>query len=120
MVALATLLVGCGQTTGSLDKGPRVASAGQQAPRQDGGAPARGQRAAAVPGQRNACVEAAQKAANAQTGAAIASGALSMVGGLGGFAGQGGMVAAHAATIGTTAIQAQAQADAQAAMAQEC
>lgn len=65
------------------------------------------------------CAEAANKAAQAQTSAAMLGGALSMAGGLG-FGGRGGMVAAQAASVGGQVVQSQASAKAQAELQQEC
>lgn len=119
IAALATLMAGCGQTTGSLDNGPKVASAEKPASRGVSGSPAR-ERQVAEAGRSGNCAQAARKVANAQTNAALVGGALSILGGFGGYAGQGGMIAAQAASIGSTALQAQAQADAATAMDQGC
>jgi len=62
----------------------------------------------------------AQQAADSQMQAAMLGGALSMVGGLGGFAGTGGMVAAQAASVGGSIVQQQAGSKAQAEMRQSC
>lgn len=64
-----------------------------------------------------ACMEAANKAADAQTGAAVIGSALSLVGGFGGFGDRGGMIAAQAASTGGSLIQSHASQQAHAAMA---
>lgn len=73
-----------------------------------------------VANERARCAEAIRKAGTARTNAALVGGALALVGGLGGYAGEGGMVAAHAANIGSSAVQAHAQAEADASMAEGC
>jgi secreted effector protein SseD len=47
-------------------------------------------------------------------------GALSMVGGLGGFGGRGGAIAGQAVSMGGSIVQAKAQNDAQSMMEEEC
>ncbi|MEO5325705.1 hypothetical protein PV773_20555 [Mesorhizobium sp. CC13] len=66
------------------------------------------------------CEEAMRKATQAQTNAAMLGGALSMVGGFGGFGGRGGAIAAQAASVGGSLVQAKAQGDADKAMQAEC
>ena len=66
------------------------------------------------------CNEAMQKAAQAQTDAAMLGGALSMVGGFGGFAGRGGAVVAQAASVGGSLMQAKAENDTDKALETEC
>ncbi|WP_395450472.1 hypothetical protein ACHMW7_12095 [Aminobacter sp. UC22_36] len=65
------------------------------------------------------CEEAMRKATQAQTNAAMLGGALSMVGGFGGF-GRGGAIAAQAASVGGSLMQAKAQTDADKALDTEC
>jgi hypothetical protein len=65
------------------------------------------------------CRQAAQKAVEAQTNAAVIGSALSVAGGIGGFGGHGGAIVGQAASIGGTVVQAQARNQAQSAMA-EC
>lgn len=65
------------------------------------------------------CAEAMRKATQAQTNAAMLGGALSMVGGFGGL-GRGGAIAAQAASVGGSLMQAKAQDDAGKAMDAEC
>ncbi|UDL87156.1 hypothetical protein LGH82_18310 [Mesorhizobium sp. PAMC28654] len=67
-----------------------------------------------------ACAEAAQKAARAQTNAALLGGVLSAAGGLGGLAGNGGVIAGQAASIGGSVLQSQATSTARAGMAENC
>ena len=67
-----------------------------------------------------ACAEAAQKAAQAQTNAALLGGVLSAAGGLGGLAGNGGVIAGQAASIGGSVLQSQAASTARAGMAENC
>lgn len=66
------------------------------------------------------CQEAVAKAQQQATNSAMLGGALSMVGGLGGFAGRGGAIAAQAASIGGSMIGAKARDDTQAAIQSEC
>jgi len=65
------------------------------------------------------CEEAAQKAMEAQTNAAVLGSALSVAGGIGGFGGRGGAILGSAASIGSTVVQAQAGSQSRSAMA-EC
>ncbi|CAI2933544.1 hypothetical protein [Aminobacter niigataensis] len=65
------------------------------------------------------CEEAMRKATKAQTNAAMLGGALSMVGGFGGL-GRGGAIAAQAASVGGSLMQAKAQDDAGKALEAEC
>ncbi|MBB6464166.1 hypothetical protein HNQ96_000013 [Aminobacter lissarensis] len=65
------------------------------------------------------CEEAMRKATQAQTNAAMLGGALSMVGGLGGF-GRGGAIAGSVASVGGSLVQAKAQNDADTALNTEC
>jgi hypothetical protein len=72
------------------------------------------------PTQETACAEAAEKAARAQTNAALLGGVLSMAGGLGGLAGNGGVIAGQAASIGGSVLQSQAAGKARAGIAETC
>ncbi|WP_421915226.1 hypothetical protein [Mesorhizobium sp.] len=67
-----------------------------------------------------ACAEAAQKAARAQTNAALLGGVLSAAGGLGGLAGNGGVIAGQAASIGGSVLQSQAASNARAGLVEDC
>lgn len=123
VLASALALAACGQTTGSARRAPpandvQVAAAQTPAP-----AP----KQAAVPKQAAAqqqaaqrCADAASKAAQSQTQAAMLGGALNMVGGFGGFGGRGGAIAAQAASVGGSVVQSQASAKAQTQMQQDC
>jgi len=75
-------------------------------------------KAPSVPGDD--CQQAVAKVQKQQMNSAMLGGALSMVGGLGGFAGQGGAIAAQAVSVGGSVMQAKAQNDAQAAIQEEC
>lgn len=71
-------------------------------------------------GPADDCRQAMAKVQKQQMNSAMLGGALSMVGGLGGFAGQGGAIAAQAVSVGGSVMQAKAQNDAQAAIQEEC
>lgn len=101
LLIMCGLLAACSQSAWG---GPKTTSATAKA------APKKNQTAA----QR--CEEAMRK----QTDAAMLGTALSVVGGLGGFAGRGGAVAAQAASVGGSLVQAKAQNDADKAIDAEC
>jgi hypothetical protein len=110
VMASALALAACSQTTGAARRAPsandvQVAAAPKAGPPQQVAA---------------RCAQAANKAAHAQTKAAMLGGALNMVGGFGGLGGRGGMVAAQAASVGGQVVQSQASANAQTQMQQEC
>ena len=116
ILALGAALAGCSQTTTDpVAEAPaartveKTAAAKRRAPNEA---------EAAALADRGA--EAANEMAQSQTQAAMMGGALSMVGGLGGFAGRGGMIASPAASVGGSVIQSQAQAKARAALARDC
>lgn len=116
MLAAALALAGCSQTTTT-----ETASAGKDSAA--GKSRAAGQTARQAPVRQasaGACAEAAKKAADAQMGAAMVGSALSMVGGFGGYAGRGGMVAAQAASMGGSLMQQQASNKAEAEMRASC
>ncbi|OKO83016.1 hypothetical protein [Bradyrhizobium sp. AS23.2] len=107
IVVLGVAVAGCNQTTSSTaDRSPvgQQLTAGRTSAKQ---AAAR-------------CAETAQRAADAQTNAAMVGGALSMVGGFGGMGGRGGEVAAQAASMGGSVIQSQANDNATAALERDC
>jgi len=112
MLAMGLALAGCSQTTQTASVVP-AGSAGK-------GAKAATTRQASAGASAQACADAAKKAADAQMGAAMVGGALSMVGGLGGYAGRGGMVAAQAASMGGSLMQQQASHKAEAEMRASC
>lgn len=133
IVGLGLLAAGCSQTTASVEPGRAspTAAAGKtgrdaQTSRQAQARPlpAMGQQLPAgkypSSAQSARCADAAKKAADAQMNAAVLGGVLSMAGGLGGFAGTGGMVAAQAASVGGSIVQQQANGKAQAEMRQSC
>lgn len=66
------------------------------------------------------CEEAVAKVQQQSANAAVLGSALSMAGGLGGFGGRGGMVAAQAVSMGGSVMQAKTRSDAQAAVQKEC
>lgn len=113
VIASALALAACGQTTGSARRAPPASGPQLATVSKPSGAVAPQQAA-----QR--CADAAGKAAQAQTNAAMLGGALNMVGGLGGFGGRGGAIAAQAASVGGSVVQSQASAKAQADMQQGC
>lgn len=106
------LLAACSQTNSTADTSPQLAAAAAKPA-------AKGKAGTAMTAQQR-CEDAMQKAAKAQTNAAMLGSALSMVGGLGGFAGRGGAVAAQAASVGGSLMQAKAQNDSEQTMQQEC
>jgi secreted effector protein SseD len=112
VIASALALAACGQTTGAARRAP-AAGGPQLATVQKQAGTAKSNDAA----QR--CTDAMNKAAQAQTNAAMLGGALNMVGGLGGFGGRGGAIAAQAASVGGSVVQSQASAKAQADL-QQC
>ncbi len=67
-----------------------------------------------------ACEQAVAKAQQQATKAAMFGSALSMAGGLGGFAGRGGAIAAQAVSAGGSIMQAKAQNDTRGAVEKEC
>lgn len=111
VTAGALALAACGQTTGSARRAPSANDV------QTAAAPKKAGRPQQV---AERCAEAANKAAQAQTNAAMIGGALNMVGGFGGLGGRGGMVAAQAASVGGQVVQSKASADAQTQLQQEC
>lgn len=66
------------------------------------------------------CQEAIAKAQQQSTKAAVLGSALSMAGGLGGFAGRGGAIAGQAVSMGSSVMQAKTRNDTQNAVEQEC
>jgi hypothetical protein len=119
VMAGALALAACGQTTGSARRAPTVAVApGMAGVVQSPQAGAASSKQAGQIAQR--CADAATKAAQAQTNAAMLGSALGMVGGLGGFGGRGGMVAAQAVSVGGSVVQSQASANARADLQKEC
>ncbi|MBB4015746.1 hypothetical protein GGR16_000752 [Chelatococcus caeni] len=113
LLLFCCLLVGACNQTSTPDAGvPAGARVAASAPAET---PRRGKRNAAE--IERACMEAANKAAEAQTGAAVIGSALSLVGGFGGFGGRGGMIAAQAASTGGSLIQSHAGRQARATMA---
>jgi len=107
-LALTVALAGC--QTGQLDPSAEADFA-----------PASGKKARqGVSGKGIVCADAARKAAQAQTNAALLGGVLSMAGGLGGLAGNGGVIAGQAASIGGTVLQSQATSSARAGVAENC
>ncbi len=66
------------------------------------------------------CQDAVAKAQQQSTNAAMLGSALSMAGGLGGFAGRGGAIAGQAVSMGSSVMQAKARNDTQSAIQQEC
>jgi secreted effector protein SseD len=109
ILVVGLVLGGCSQRTETASVAP---AGGASKP-----APARH---ASAGNNAQACAEAAKKAADAQMGAAVVGSALSMVGGLGGYAGRGGMVAAQAASMGGSLMQQQASQKAEAEMRASC
>jgi hypothetical protein len=112
VVLMACLLVaGCVQATGEAGSpaGARVEASAQKA-----GAVRTPRSKAELAA---ACAEAANKAAQSQAQAEIVGSALSMAGGFGGYAGRGGLIAAQAASVGGSVLQAQASTEARTAMA---
>ncbi|MBX3580318.1 MAG: hypothetical protein KF810_00260 [Rhizobiaceae bacterium] len=77
-------------------------------------------RKAASTASADRCQQAVAKAQQQATGSAVLGSALSMAGGLGGFAGRGGAIAAQAVSMGGSVIQAKARNDAQDAVEKEC
>lgn len=77
-------------------------------------------RKAASSAAADRCRQAVAKAQQQATGGAVLGSALSMAGGLGGFAGRGGAIAAQAVSMGGSVIQAKARNDAQGAVEREC
>ncbi len=71
-------------------------------------------------GKETACADAAKKAVQARTNAAMLGGVLSMAGGLGGLAGNGGAIVGQAASVGGSVLQSQAASAAQAGIAENC
>lgn len=69
---------------------------------------------------RDDCQDAVAKVQQQQMNSAMLGGALSMVGGLGGFAGRGGAVAAQAVSVGGSVAQAHARNSAQSTIREEC
>jgi len=120
VMACAFALAACGQTTGSARRAPALAEPAVTALPKEETQP---RTVAARPPPKTAaadrCADAANRAVQAQTNAAMLGGALSMVGGLGGLGGRGGMIAAQAASVGGSVVQSQARAQAHAGM-QEC
>ncbi|MBT1156602.1 hypothetical protein J1C56_13455 [Aminobacter anthyllidis] len=108
---LCGVLAACSQTTSTTST--TQASAG--APKAAAQVAPKGKKQTAA--QR--CEEAMRKATQAQTNAAMLGGALSMVGGLGGF-GRGGAIAGSVASVGGSLVQAKAQNDADTALNAEC
>jgi len=108
LLALTIVLAGC--------------QAGQVDPSAEADfAPAGGKKAKQGPsGNGTACADAARKAAQAQTNAALLGGVLSMAGGLGGLAGNGGVIAGQAASIGGSVLQSQAAGSARTGVAENC
>lgn len=108
-LALAIAMAGCqtGQVEPSAEADFAPASGGKKAKQGLGGNGA-------------ACADAARKAAQAQTNAALLGGVLSMAGGLGGLAGNGGVIAGQAASIGGSVLQSQATSSARTGVAENC
>jgi secreted effector protein SseD len=111
-ILLCGTLAACSQT-GS----PQTASVAQKGQNAKPAAYATAQAPRAAAGD---CERAVAKMQKQQMNAAMLGGALSMVGGLGGFAGRGGAVAAQAVSVGGSVMQAKAQNDAQDAISQDC
>lgn len=111
-ILLCGALAACSQTNS-----PQTASVAQKGKNTKPAAYAATQAPQAAAGN---CEQAVAKMQKQQMNAAMLGGALSMVGGLGGFAGRGGAVAAQAASMGGSVMQAKAQNDAQDAVSQEC
>lgn len=120
ILALGLLAAGCSQTAQQASVTPAQPPAGKLAAGKTTPAGKQAQVAQQAQSQATRCAEAAKKAADSQMQAAMLGGALSMVGGLGGFAGTGGMVAAQAASVGGSIVQQQASGKAQAEMRQSC
>lgn len=112
MIILCGLLAACSQTSS-----PQTASVAQKGKNAKPAAYAAAQAPRAAAGD---CEQAVAKMQQQQMNSAMLGGALSMVGGLGGFAGRGGAVAAQAASVGGSVMQAKAQNDAQNVISQEC
>lgn len=114
-ILLCGALAACSQTgTSQTGASQTTSSAGGQSAK-----------AGAKPNTRQAstgdkCQEAVAKVQQQQMNSAMLGGALSMVGGLGGFAGRGGAVAAQAVSVGSSVAQAQARGNAQSAIQEEC
>jgi secreted effector protein SseD len=106
-LALTIALAGC--QTGQVDDNPAAAPS-----------VAGSRKAQNRPTKETACADAAKKAAQAQTNAALLGGVLSMAGGLGGLAGNGGVIAGQAASIGGSVLQSQATSSARASVAENC
>lgn len=109
---LCGVLAACSQTTSTTSTTQTAAApkaAAQAAPKGKAGKMTTAQR----------CEDAMRKATQAQTNAAMLGGALSMVGGFGGL-GRGGAIAAQAASVGGSLVQAKAQTDADKALEAEC
>lgn len=127
-LALGLATAGCNQTLGAAGAPPTGAQSAAAEPAPAAEKPGKGTKPSAASARQIAatqsaaqhCAEAAQEMANKQTQAAMLGGALSMAGGFGGFGGEGGAIAAQAASVGGSLIQSQANAQAEAAMAQEC
>lgn len=121
ILALGLLAAGCSQTAQQASVTPAPAGKAVAAAKTtDKATGKQAQVAQQAQSQATRCAEAAKKAADSQMQAAMLGGALSMVGGLGGFAGTGGMVAAQAASVGGSIVQQQAGSKAQAEMRQSC
>jgi secreted effector protein SseD len=99
-------------STAMAESRPKTAGATASAP---GGGSKQAQRQRA---KRAAdCAAAAKQAADAETGAAVLGGALSMVGSFGGFGGRGGAIAGSVASQGGALVQQHAGQQARAGMA---
>lgn len=109
LLILCGLAAACSQTATTSSPGPAAKASARTS------AKATTRQAAAAN-----CEQAMRKATQAQTNAAMLGGALSMVGGFGGFGGRGGAIAAQAASVGGSLVQAKAQGDADKAMQAEC
>jgi len=120
ILALGLLAAGCSQTAQQASVAPAPAGKAVAAKTTDKATGKQAQVAQQAQSQAMRCADAAKKAADSQMQAAMLGGALSMVGGLGGFAGTGGMVAAQAASVGGSIVQQQAGSKAQAEMRQSC
>ncbi len=117
MILLCGALAACSQTGSS-----QTPSAAAQEAKPTAGPTAANSRQVAEGAAAAAqeCQEAVAQAQRRQMNSAMLGGALSMVGGLGGFAGRGGAVAAQAMSVGSSVVQAKAQGDANNAIQKEC
>lgn len=108
VMLLAGLGAGCSQTAATDaggDASPRMAAS------------SRGPTTASA---EQRCEDAIREAMRQRQGAAMAGSILSSVGGLGGLAGRGGMIAGQAAAIGGSIVQSQAAGGGNRVMVEEC